>query len=311
MATFSVCSLMREPQDIIRRFVEHYQQIGASQIFIYLDQESPKSTCKPLDFKQWPQVSFIDCPPEFWNDHPRVSGVTELDNKLTQVFHDAIHRNSSEWILFCDADEFLLGPELPSDMLSRVPDNLKGIRIRNTEAVWATGDHPYTPFSCGYERLPFPKTRFGTFFLPLAIYGRFWREMSRGTTGHIQGKHMLRKGIIPGEMTSHTSIIDGTHLPFITHICPDAKDFRIIHYDALGYDRWVRKWRMRTQGQTVSNRMSPTRLRQFKKITSAFNVGEELKIFERYNTLDLWQRTLLRATGLIKPLQQLTPRPSK
>jgi hypothetical protein len=294
---------MAEKESVILSFVKHYIKIGAMEIFIYLDHQNQVEKLDLPDLSDYPQVSVFECDNSFWEVGQKQTGqsVTELDKKLVKVFRDAIEKNSSEWLLFCDADEFLSGPTSFNSTLSRLPESLKGVRIRNTEAVWATGSAPYAQFSCDYERVPFPKTTLGRIILPWFVYGAAWRELSRGTTGHVQGKHILRKGAVPDRMTSHSSFIEGEDLPFLHVVHPPAKEFRIVHFDALSYERWVEKWCRRLQKRTISDRMGRARRRQLDRISLAFSSGNALKMFETFNTLNSYQRLVLSRLKLLHP----------
>lgn len=304
MTTFSVCSLVRETSDVVQRFVDHYRRLGAETIFIYFDQDVPDADVEVPDFSGDSDVDLRLCTRAFWAG-PQEQGVIGLDTKQMTTFHDAIRRNRSSWLLFCDADEFLTGTSALRETLERLPAEVKGIRIRNTEAVWATGDGSYDAFTCTHERRPFPRGLIGERLLPLLVYGRDRHELRRGTTGHREGKQMLRRGVVPETVNVHTAVVDGQGLRFLHDLLPEARDCRIVHFDALGYDRWVSKWSMRLNAVT---RPVVTKLRrqQESRIGAAFRAGRTRRIFERYNTVNFWQRLVLARCNLLHRLAEDT-----
>lgn len=302
MASFSVCLMAREPAEVIRRFVSYYHGIGAERIFVYLDGVPEAGEASEIEeVAAKPYVSLSFCDEVFWSD---ALGAQErfLTTKLSHIFRTCIAHNGSDWLLFCDADEFLATDRSVSEILDLVPPSVPGIRIHNTEAIWGPEDNIHGLFDCGYERRGF--SRWGKFFLSPLTYGRAWIALKRGTSGHVEGKHMLRRGVEPEKMGSHFSTVNGAPVPYLHELKPELSETRIVHYDAMGYERWLSKWLMRINRTTVSNTMSKSRLHLLREIQASVDNGTSEQAFRRYNALNRWQLFVLKVLGLVKPLDK-------
>lgn len=303
MNSFSVCALIQERPFVIERFVSHYQRVGAEQIFIYFDGDVPNKESELIKILDNNRVSHVVCDAEFWHQK---TGETSpaLSTKIVAAFRDAIPRNRSDWVLFCDVDELVVGNCPLGHALAQLPTDVFGVRLRNTEAVWCSKQNTNIPFSCNYERSPFPAGRLGQTVLPMLVYGRAWRVMRRGTTGHTSGKHLLRRGVFPDEMTSHSSVVEGKAIRYLHEIIPNHLSQRILHFDAISQDRWVEKWRKRIQGRTISTTMGLVRQQQMARIAEALNLGHIEREFRRYNSLNSWQLKILGRLGLADRIPQ-------
>lgn len=90
------CAIMKNESPYIHEWVAHYVALGFDEIFIYENDSSDKTAhlLKSLDssgvikFTSWPSLA---------KKSPQVS-----------AYEDAASRTDADWILFCDADEFLV-----------------------------------------------------------------------------------------------------------------------------------------------------------------------------------------------------------
>lgn len=87
---------MKNESPYIHEWVAHYTKLGFDHIFIYENDSSDKtaSLLKSLD-----QTGFI-----------KFTSWPSLDRRSPQIsaYEDAVSRTDADWILFCDADEFLV-----------------------------------------------------------------------------------------------------------------------------------------------------------------------------------------------------------
>lgn len=302
--SFSICSLVRETLPILQRFVDHHQRAGVEHIFLYFDGTEEETRSVQEAFQQDDSVSVECCDSSYWAKMYPDSSQLDLGDKQIGAFRNGMTRNKSDWMLICDADEFVTSDKPLGAALAQLPKEFSGVRIRNTEAVWGTGDDIHEEFGCGYERHPFPIGFWGRTVLPLLVYGRDWLLIRRGVTGFMSGKHLVRRGMIPDKMTSHFSWFNGKKVSFMPQDIAKDANLRIVHFDSIGYKRWETKWATRISGRTIPRTKSPMRLKQWSMIEHALNSGQGEGLFRRMSALNRWQQFILNRLGLLTRIEK-------
>ncbi|WP_424941648.1 glycosyltransferase family 2 protein [Aliiroseovarius sp. S253] len=296
--------MVRETLPVLQRFVEHHQRVGAEHVFLYFDGTEEETRPIREAFAGDSSVSVDCCDSNYWDKMYPGKEQIDLGDKQIGAFRDGLTRNTSDWILICDADEFVVSDEPLGVALAQLPEDFKGVRIRNTEAVWGPGGDIHNEFSCEYERHPFPTGYLGNTLLPILVYGRDWFMIRRGVTGYKEGKHLLRKGMIPEELTSHSSVFGGKRVRFMPPGIARGINLRIVHFDAIGYERWETKWATRISGRTIPRTKAPMRLKQWALIEEALSAGRGESLFRRMSALNFWQAFVLNRLGLLTRIKK-------
>lgn len=297
--SFSVCVTARETVSDLRRFIDHYCDVGAEHIYLHFDgtRDEARDVCVTWD--QDPRVTVTVCDQDFWRKvFPTVEAPT-LEKKQVAVFMMTIEKNQSDWLLFCDSDEFLTADGPIQEVLAKVPSDQPGVRIRNTEAVWGVSDDLTEDFGCGFERHPSGDTFIGRRLMPYLVYGRDGALMRRCLTGYVEGKHLLRRGVVPAKMTCHDSRMGERRLAFLHDVLPEDANARIVHFDAIGSARWHRKWQSRISGKTNAADMGKSRRQQERRIAEAMTDGNGEQLFRQLYGLSRWQQFILGRFGLL------------
>lgn len=297
--SFAVCLTARETVSDLRRFIDHCRDAEAAHIYLYFDGTNDEAQDVCTVWGQDPFVTITVCDPAFWQSALPDVTAPALEEKQIATCMMAIEKNQSDWLLFCDADEFLAADIPIGEVLAQVPDSQPGVRVRNTEAVWGVSDDITQEFGCGYERRPARNSVIGKYILPYLVFGPDGRVMSRCTAGYTAGKHLLRRGVVPEQMTCHKSRVNGRRLEFLHDLLPDDAHTRVVHFDAIGSDRWHRKWQSRISGATVAANMGASRRRQAEQIAQAFQQGKSEHAFRRLYGLTRWQQFILTRLGLL------------
>lgn len=302
--SFSICSLVRETLPVLERFVEHHQRAGVEHVFLFFDGTVDETRQIQDAFQDNDTVSITCCDSTFWTQiYPNKARI-DLGDKQYAAFYRGIDLNTSDWLLFCDADEYVVADRPLGVALAKLPKSWSGVRLQNTEAVWGPKDNIHEDFGCSYERNSFPNGFRGRTLLPLLVYGRSWLLIRRGMTGYTTGKHLLRAGVVPEKMTSHFSRVNGKRVRFIPKRIQREFNLRIVHFDAIGFERWKAKWESRILGQAIPRTRSMARKRQWAKIAAAFETGAEAKLFRRINSLNRWQQFVLVQLGLLGRIEK-------
>lgn len=292
LPTVTVCLILRETPEVILRFLAFYRAAGADAFLIFYDGDPP-----PLPEEALVGVTILSCDETFW----RGAGleVTNILNlKQPVAYAMAMEWAVTDWVFFVDADEFLIGPDGGPGQLGRllaeVPAGVPSLRVPNVEAVWGPGDNLSEPFGCSYARRPLhPK---GSRHIARALYGEMARYMRNGLVGHSDGKHFLRKGAAFDRVEPHLTRLGGKPVGvWTTDLGPLAAAHVMVHYDAIGLDRWIEKWRRRVRGAT------PARAALIEAVRAAMaqGPGPTEALFRRLYGLRRWQVAALALIGRV------------
>ncbi|SPF78550.1 hypothetical protein ALP8811_02477 [Aliiroseovarius pelagivivens] len=298
--SFSVILCARESLPVLRVFVEHYQRAGAEQIFLYIDDTKEVSDAVAEGLKPYAFVTVKGCDEAFWKEVYPDEDVPSLQQKQFALRDGAIALNKSDWLFFCDADEFIAGDRPIGMALAQLPESFPGVRLQNSEAVWGPDDDISQPFGCTYERFRFSRKQRRTKIVPMLVYGKDWREMVKGTAGHSLGKHFLRRGAYPEDSNSHYSKFDGKRIPYFPSEICEQHNWRVVHFDAISLERWQEKWGGRLSGRTNNGNLGDSRIGQGQAADRAFQTGKSQNLFRRYYKVNTWQKFMLMRLGLLR-----------
>ena len=294
MASFSTVSLMRETPDVVRRFADFYRAAGADEMLVYSDGPSPELRALAI-----PGLVLVEADDGFW------AGLGEkrppgLEERQSRVYHHAVGRSRSDWLLVCDADEFVFGDRPVAAFLDAIPADHDSVAVQVAEAVWGPGDAIDTPFGSSHFRVVWRRHKLWRSLGGL-VYGRaIARHMQLGLTGHFAGKQFLRTGRSYSRIGNHATERDGRAITRqAAEIDRALAGMYVAHYDAIGLARWSQKWRQRIARDTLAERMTESRLAQMRLIEDGLAGGEEptRALFRAFYGLSRPQYRLLSALG--------------
>ena len=289
--SFSVVAVVLETQNVLRRFVDYYIDLGAVEIVLFYDGVVPDEL-KDLGEK----VKVVQCDDGFWDrlGTPRPYLFFARQNAIYQAHAPAAQ---GEWLLVVDADEFVLGDGPVKDLLVRVPEEVVSLRLPTAEAVYAPDDDEDAIFGSTWYRLPLRGAR--RLLLPL-IYGSFAEYMKDGLLAHNSGKQFVRLPAEGVEIRAHDSRVDGK---LVSHWSPQyeppGQKYYVAHFDAICVSRWKEKWLGRINEFPRRSTMRPLRVKQLEEVAAALTEGDESarKLFRRYYGLSRYQLLALRLLG--------------
>ena len=286
---FSVVAMMRESPEIVRRFVEYYTQLGASEIFVYFN--------GPAEELPWiAGVTRINCDPTFWDRNCDMPLVT-IEDRMRICYRDCQARCSTEWLLIVDADEFLFSDRSIALLLDAIPDDIDSIGVPTAEAVWGPGDDLEQAYGSTHFRIKWASDTQWR-LLRRMVYGAISSQMRWGVLGHVAGKHFVRAGRKFGEIGGHRSKRDGEVVTRpVAEVSDDWRGTYIGHFDAISLERWKRKWRWRLEKEIIAGAMSRARTEQMKMVGDAMAAGREKALFKRFYGLSGAQFKILSVLG--------------
>lgn len=289
MASFSTVSLIRETPAVLLRFAGHYLAAGADEVMLYWDGDDPPEVLRT------PGLSLVACDPAFWAAlGGRPAG---LEARQAAVYGVAMARCASDWLLVCDADEFVFGDRPLAAWLDLIPSGEDAVRLPVAEAVWGPGDDPARDWGSTHFRTVWPSEKLWR-LLGRPIYGEVAGFMRRGLLGHIEGKQVLRAGRRYSAIRNMAAERDGQRLGRpAASVAPALTGQWLGHFDAIGFERWREKWRRRIERETLAENMSPGRNAQMALVADRLASGRGEALFAAFYGLSRGQVAALRGLG--------------
>lgn len=231
-ASWGVVCTARETPELLAAFAAHHASLGASQIFLYLDEPSPRA----LELLSViPAVDVTLCDAAYWN---RVNGaVRPRRQERRQVInaHDAHERCGVDWLLHIDADEFLSPSRDLALELSQVPLGIDYLHLQMRERAF-TG--PYAPERIfdGAFRVPFNRDPRTT----RLVFGTGAGFTDGGFSGQVSGKSIVR--------VQKGQLLMGIHRPRVPSsmaraplLFLECQSAVVLHFEGLTPAHWMSK----------------------------------------------------------------------
>lgn len=230
-ARWGVVCTCREPTQLVVAFAAHHIAMGASEVWLFLDQPQPDLEAI-LD--RIPQVIYQVCDASYWAGRiakPRPAAVEY--RQLVNAF-EAYNRTGVDWLAHFDADEFLHSDVPVAHILSAQPEAIEFVVGEPRERAYVLGVVQEGLFD-GVFRQPVPMNWGDAPFL----FGAARKFLRRGVLGHSHGKSFLRKGhpLVPG---IHTPRRPASHR-HLTLRGWAAQRMRLLHFDGLTSLHWSGK----------------------------------------------------------------------
>lgn len=231
--SWTVHATVDEPTELLCAFVAHYKALGASCIWLALDQ--PRADQIAV-LGSIPGVRLTLCTRGYWLRNRGYRPSLHVSRQYVNA-NRAYRQAETQWFLECDADEFLYPDRRMADLLIATPDDVPFLRFAMAERIFDRSQPPVSVFD-GLFRTSL-RDRPG---LIKGIYGDLSPYMPGGMTGHTVGKSITRTGLSawiwlhcpippftkPSNPAVHAMVRDAG-------FCPDA---RMIHFDGMTPFHW-------------------------------------------------------------------------
>lgn len=216
--SWAVVGTMDEPAVLILAWVAHHLSVGAAEVHVYLDRETPGVADALADV---PNVTVTLCDDAYWAaSHRRARPIRHTARQKHNA--TAVYQSTgAAWVMHCDADEFLhLGDGFGEELRTT---NARTLRLRNFERVrMAQSDAIFAGAFRGKTNGRLTTDR---------IYGRWAGFLEGGMAGYKDGKDIVRTG---------EAFTMGVHFPIDTktearHTDPyvEMQSARLLHFDGL------------------------------------------------------------------------------
>jgi hypothetical protein len=282
-----VCTTAR-PNDLqMAAFLAHHLDMGAAEIFVYLDTSA--SIQDPLD----PRITVKTTDSAYWH----AKGGRPADHRARQIknANDALQWTSSSFITHLDDDELIYSPRSLIGILSELPADLDGVELPPCEPCL-----PRVP-RFQHELYTSPFRRLLPPGIPgekrsVALFGEVGRVVARGLQGHRMGKFIIRTTQKRIQLGIHRANIEGRPAR-----CRKYDDLVLLHLFASDPIVWLNKFLRRLQLPRFLCE-EPHRMRQWTLLFRAQSVKDVVALYSCLNIFNWRRRWLLRwLKALLQP----------
>ena len=233
---WAVVSTMKAPTKDILNYAAHYLNLGAAQLYLFLDVPDPQAQ-KHLDQHQ--NINVVTTDPDYWQARGRAPQTVErrqIENIKSAI--EYARDDNIAWLGHFDSDEFLHVPSHANVgmRLARLDADVMCARALPVE--YLVPDQPDYRGPDQFKRLatPFARRR----QISMRAYPEFGAQVSGGFLSHQVGKSFFR--IVPEAMTPRIHFCD-----YPTH--DDTKIKTLAHLDLAHYhtDTWDKFYQKYTE----------------------------------------------------------------
>lgn len=233
--SWAVQSTVDEPVELLCAFIAHHLSLGAAEVHLYLDRQNDEV----MDiFGPHPEIQITVCDNAYWSNTPtRQRPISQADRQVTNL-RRAYSKSRHDWLLFCDADEFLFIDKYfnsVDDLLKIFKPDVLFHTFSPAERFYMAGDPLLTIFDGRYRCRSAKLMDAGK-----SIYGDDWDFFSRGLLQDGPGKSILRVGAGLDVNIHAPKSKNGT----VTGLAEEIEALRrsyILHYDGLTPLHWALK----------------------------------------------------------------------
>ena len=220
--SWAVVATVDEPAVLMQAFAAWHLALGAARVSLFFDR--PDDPAADL-LEGVPGVEVFRCGADHWQGHrPAKHQVRQVHN-ANLIYHSC----RSDWLLHCDADEYLWVAGGIQSALTALDPATDAAVVEVAERVYLP-DQTATSIFAGAFRRPF----MGTDRKGLAVFGPDYLLTRRGLTGHSHGKAFVRCGR-PVKMWIHRPRAPE---PLVFQTLPKVT---LLHFDGLTPTHWVEK----------------------------------------------------------------------
>ncbi|MEX0281740.1 MAG: glycosyltransferase family 2 protein [Arenibacterium sp.] len=179
---WGIVSTIKAPARDVLNFVAYHLDLGADQLFIYLDAPNPVAV-QALKFH--PKVRVTVCTQAHWKER---NGWRPKKHQVRQLFnatHAYQRAQKLEWLAHIDVDEFIFPSNYLRGTLNNIPTNIPTARMRPIEALAGAQDLYKALMPSGQNRNDVVDT----------LYPEFGRYLKGGFLSHTGGKIFLRTSL--------------------------------------------------------------------------------------------------------------------
>lgn len=246
--SWAVVATVDEPPQLVAAFVAHHLNAGACEVHLFLD--NPDEETETL-LRAMPGCILTVCNQNFWRESAFGRRPYLHTKRQNLNANSAYGRCKADWLLHCDADEFVRDGAALSAELLRFGRAVKHLRLHVAERVMPA-DEAQTSIFDGLFRLPGTdmERELDDIYHPVSGF------LEKGLTGHHNGKALSRTGC---------GLEIGLHQPQGGIPARKIRQTNLLHFDGLTPFHFQIKLLRRAQEKPTAGktRHRPVRVTQF------------------------------------------------
>ncbi len=241
MPSWGISATIKAPTAEILRFAAYHLEAGAQRLFIYLDDDNIDAF---EALKAHPKIRVTLCDDARWNGkRPKKHQVRQTRNAT----HAYRRRNTVDWLIHMDVDEFLVADRPIADILAALPGDAPIARIRPMEQLAGDGTafKGFVPNGPGRARII------------SALYPTYGTYVKGGFLSHLAGKVFVRTGLDDIKVQIHNVFQNDAML-----LGPeDTPGIALAHCHAKTWSDWLAAYRYRLEQGSYRADLAPNRPR--------------------------------------------------
>ena len=229
-------STVKDTPSNLDQFVDRNLRSGANHMFVFLDADDPESEAL---LRGREHVTVVRTDDAYWAG-ARPDELTERQVVNANLVNSLVALLPSvDWLAHLDGDECL---ELDGASLAGLSADVRALRLATREAV--STEHGTRDVTLFKKKLqPGRLQRLVRMGLLPEPSNRLWIK------GYLHGKSMVRPGLDLGMGIHRASWRDGSDLEHFR-----SPEFRVLHYDCVSFEEFVRKWTSHVNGGSTQFR---------------------------------------------------------
>ncbi|KAA8610010.1 glycosyltransferase family 2 protein [Salipiger aestuarii] len=238
-ASWSVVATVAEPPELLWAFAAHYLGLGAEEVHLFID-DPAQPGLEPL--RALPGVRLTICDEAHWQAVNRGTRPPAQEMRQIRNANTAYRACRSDWLLHCDADEYLWADRPVAEILGEIPADTLQVRPHMAERAF-DATRPQAHLFDGLFKTPLPKKP----KVIEAVYGPLAGFTTAGLLGHLVGKSFTRAGRDDLRIKIHMAVpkaqAEETRLRAAGKLAPGPrlKGCRLVHFDGLTPLHWKLK----------------------------------------------------------------------
>ncbi len=235
---WGVVATIKAPVDEILAFVAYHLDLGASQLFIFLDDDNPAAEAALAPHGN---VTVIRTDEAYWHDR---LGRRPVKHQVRQVRNATLaYRKAKDldWIAHIDVDEFLCPTASIEQLLTNTAPNVQALRLSPYESLCIENSQGLDP-ELTYCKAKIPGGD-GKQTIEAEIYPQFGGFFKSGFISHSAGKLFVRTNLGNVKLAIHRAFYKEDDE--ITALKCDTID--LCHKHVASWDKWLQIMEYRLQ----------------------------------------------------------------
>lgn len=247
-AKWGIVSTIKAPLEEIERFAAHHLELGASRLYIYLDEDN-ETAFKSL--KKHPKIRVFRTHGDHWRSKSRPE---KHQVRQTANARHAYRRKAGDvgWLAHIDVDEFLWPQRPIAAQLAELPETCMVARVRPIEALSAQGQDLPEGVTCFKAMTNDRKARQRE---SEAIYPTYGTHLNGGFLSHVAGKLFVRTGHADVAFRIHNALFGDEMNPGQQEL----PEIELCHLHATDYAHWLAHYRYRLAQGVYRADLKPSR----------------------------------------------------